>query len=1577
QYWDDYINATQIFNSSYINFSTASDKPNTTFDLEIGTSGYNLKYTCSRTGNYLISIYLVNTTNSCELNYSASISEWYSNPNLENSYFSELSNMTIGKEYPYFFLLNNSGEDNATDINFTITLNNNNLANFTSILENGSVISSLSNNSINIFVNEIENKSSFNYTFNITTLEGGNLNLSTTLIYYDRSNGDAMVPISRKYSQNNHINYNPTLTQMPNITFLVNTYNISLNFSDYYSDQDTYDDILNANWNYTGNTNITVFMDFTTYLINFSADTDWRGHENITFHVNDTYNMSSDNITITISVINSSIEICNGRDDNGDYFTDIGCDDDNDGYCDTNMAIEVGSNLTTTCNNTDSTSNVTIQASDDCNDASSNISPGVSENCNDNAIDDDCDGYVDSNDPDCATPTQISNSCFLAGTKITYLDGSTKNIEDVKVGDSILSYNTDNNQYTNAVVLELESPIRNDYYIIKLEDNEILKITDEHPVYTQDGWASIVPEATLHDANLNVKKLNEKDKILNVNKRWIKIKEITHIREKVQTYNLKHVSNTNTFFANDILVHNKGTVTSTTASTQSPTVSTPIKAIEKVEPKPPQTPTGSASKEPEKPKPKSVYENLINEIAKRRVEHTRHITVKGGRTQIIEKVKNIDLFEIEDAEITLEIPKTIIENTDKIIEITPYEIIDYDPKVKFLLDNIDPEQEKVIEYTIDKELTDEEIKQILLKIDMKNITNQEERERLFNQTQEVIDITTTAKVDTKNNQTEFTIDIDFKNETILYDANIYMEIPKCLVEIIEKIMIESEVEFDIVAEDPIIVWHFKKLTKGDSLNYIIKSIADEDCLNQAKTYAIAKQIVLLEADLSAHDKLKRIYGPIGLILLLILTLSFLSRFSMDKKHYFDRLENIIRQANKQNIIGLGAKGIRLIGFEKEDIKKAREYEHKPKIIRFFNKNLFGGEMFFLIILVLLNIADFIKILPGDIDFLKKIISWILLSYLLYEASLMKSLFGAEKHRKVLDVTLLLLYFSLIFKLVVEFAKTSFNEAVYFRDLLLLIAKYSIESTNISLYIGFIGLAAISFFITCCIPIGSPSFYEVFTSLLGKHKVEKANIVIKKTLKFISVYLVLLLFYITFYNFIFEWLAIAIDASILTVVLIMTLVIFIKKEYHMIVYHKIKEIFRFRVMEGIEKIMEKVDSFDIKFFKLLPYKKFIYLAIIGILILHLLTEAGIFIIPYVIGATDATYFSELGPGHTPILNLAEPLHKMLGKEVPRSLLQLQIGGLNILNSIPIVLVYLMNIFAVLFLLINPLIIWLHMHKERKLPAHLVSQIKSKSYKVFQFLFMLSIGALILTPIFSIDLASSKVFGETEMTREFEASIRGIDIRTQLIQNENMIFWALGIGIFLAIMYLLLNKKLSRQLTGLINTANLTAILGYLIFFYSDVQKFYMTTLSEIFHTNMFFFVHFGIFFIISGLFYIIGIILLVFELFARGEIYIPSFVIKMIRFVYKDIENVYHYISPHHHLPYLRFYEHHIESEHGSGEKHIYDYITELVQTIYNKPYMLNRLTRETISEGKGELAFIEEHLIEHNWPKEMVKESIE
>ncbi len=172
-----------------------------------------------------------------------------------------------------------------------------------------------------------------------------------------------------------------------------------------------------------------------------------------------------------------------------------------------------------------------------------------------------------------------SGSCFLPGTKITLSNGNIKNIEDINVGDKILTYDEKINKFNNQEVLELENPIRNHYYTMFLSDFSSIKLTDEHPIYSKiDGektWASINPSNTLKYDDLEVEKLSIGDRVFTENNDFKMIISLIKTYGKVQTYNLKSISNTHTFFANGILVHNKDSGMSTGSSTGSTSSSSP------------------------------------------------------------------------------------------------------------------------------------------------------------------------------------------------------------------------------------------------------------------------------------------------------------------------------------------------------------------------------------------------------------------------------------------------------------------------------------------------------------------------------------------------------------------------------------------------------------------------------------------------------------------------------------------------------------------------------------------------------------------------------------------------------------------------------------------------------------------------------------------------------------------------------------------------------------------------------------------------------------------------------------------
>jgi len=148
-------------------------------------------------------------------------------------------------------------------------------------------------------------------------------------------------------------------------------------------------------------------------------------------------------------------------------------------------------------------------------------------------------------------------SCFPAGTKITMADGSYKNIEDVEVGDFVLSYDTKKKVYASAEVLDLEEPMRAHLCYIDFEDGSVLRTTNDHPLYTQDGWKAIdIPETKELVPHLKLGQLEIGDKVLSDSGEYNAIVSLECKKEVVKTYNLIEVERYNNFFAEGVLVHN-------------------------------------------------------------------------------------------------------------------------------------------------------------------------------------------------------------------------------------------------------------------------------------------------------------------------------------------------------------------------------------------------------------------------------------------------------------------------------------------------------------------------------------------------------------------------------------------------------------------------------------------------------------------------------------------------------------------------------------------------------------------------------------------------------------------------------------------------------------------------------------------------------------------------------------------------------------------------------------------------------------------------------------------------------------
>jgi hypothetical protein len=162
------------------------------------------------------------------------------------------------------------------------------------------------------------------------------------------------------------------------------------------------------------------------------------------------------------------------------------------------------------------------------------------DTCVYNAIDKDC--YCSGGKVDCNNPP--TPGCFLPGT-IVNSSGGGKKIEDVKVGDKVDSFR--DNVITKSVVSKIYKVTR-DYYYSLVAGNYKVKVTAEHPFFVGN------------DEFKEAKDLISGDDVYVMENESLVKKSVTsntRINEKTDAYNLS-VDNTQTFFANDFAVHNKG-----------------------------------------------------------------------------------------------------------------------------------------------------------------------------------------------------------------------------------------------------------------------------------------------------------------------------------------------------------------------------------------------------------------------------------------------------------------------------------------------------------------------------------------------------------------------------------------------------------------------------------------------------------------------------------------------------------------------------------------------------------------------------------------------------------------------------------------------------------------------------------------------------------------------------------------------------------------------------------------------------------------------------------------------------------
>lgn len=152
--------------------------------------------------------------------------------------------------------------------------------------------------------------------------------------------------------------------------------------------------------------------------------------------------------------------------------------------------------------------------------------------------------------------------CFPADTEVLLANGDVKYIQDIVKDDEVLCYNEETKQLEHKKVINTKSPVHDDLVKITLTNGKEIVSTFDHPYYTNDyELKSYRPKLTntRYELDRGVGQLSAGDFLVDTSLDPVQIEKIVELdREDTQTY-IFEVEDNHNFFANGLLVHNKGT----------------------------------------------------------------------------------------------------------------------------------------------------------------------------------------------------------------------------------------------------------------------------------------------------------------------------------------------------------------------------------------------------------------------------------------------------------------------------------------------------------------------------------------------------------------------------------------------------------------------------------------------------------------------------------------------------------------------------------------------------------------------------------------------------------------------------------------------------------------------------------------------------------------------------------------------------------------------------------------------------------------------------------------------------------
>ena len=477
------------------------------------------------------------------------------------------------------------------------------------------------------------------------------------------------------------------------------------------------------------------------------------------------------------------------------------------------------------------------------------------------------------------------------------------------------------------------------------------------------------------------------------------------------------------------------------------------------------------------------------------------------------------------------------------------------------------------------------------------------------------------------------------------------------------------------------------------------------------------------------------------------------------------------------------------------------------------------EVLILTALVLLNVMDFLGLLSPELDYIKKIISWTALGYILFKASISNVFFG--KKYPFFDISIIIAMFSMVLKNFIHYARIVYDGLegggiAITEGAGIAIDQYQFMGYNVPSYLvrlysflvqneqtiliygfifGFSVLALLALFAAIKVEVRSPSLL----SALGIDGIPSSGLEHLK--RFFINYFVYFAFFVVVFNLVMEWLAIAVDAPLLMVGLVF---------------------YFFSGNLGLNQKLDKLGNMGSDFYEdfmeHFKDKSMIAWGIAGMLVLHIITDIPNLLFPYIFGFSGILY-----SGSFDAVTIWEVAWNAI-----------QVPGLLLLDQVLIGMGYLLNLIGLLLLMIAPGFIWYHVYKKSEFDLS----------PILIFIFVTSSVYYLLSPVFIISMVDS-------------STLIGVSMGFQEL-SPNLIFVFISFGVGLLFSLLALSDFMKKIIVAILTLGVQVFFIRHMYLYLVSYFNFYAETIVAAFSQFQFHIMFFmGVIGIFTLLFYSLG------------------------------------------------------------------------------------------------------------------------